>query len=165
MAISKDKKSEILAKLTAATAEAQTMVFVNFHAVPVTLATEMRQALRQDGVKYFVAKKTLIKKALASKNYEGTLPELDGEIAVAYSADQIAPAKGVYAFQKKNPDLIKIVGGVFENKYLDLAEMTNIATIPSRETLYGMFVNVINSPIQGLVIALDAIAKKREATA
>src|SRR3990167_7338986 len=35
-------------------------------------------------------------------------------------------------------------------------------TIPSLQTLRGMFVNVINSPIQGLAIALDAIAKKKE---
>jgi ribosomal protein L10 len=35
-----------------------------------------------------------------------------------------------------------------------------LAKIPSREVLLGQFVNVINSPIQGLVIALDAIAKQ-----
>ena len=41
--------------------------------------------------------------------------------------------------------------------------MTAIATIPSQKTLQGMFVNVINSPIQGFVMALDQIAKKKTA--
>ena len=40
-------------------------------------------------------------------------------------------------------------------------EMTVIASIPPVQTLYGMFVNVINSPIQGLVVALDQIGKKK----
>ena len=40
--------------------------------------------------------------------------------------------------------------------------MTVIASIPSMQVLRGMFVNVINSPIQGLVIALNAIAVKVE---
>lgn len=165
MAITKDKKVEILGKLKAAALEANTMVFVNFHAVPVVLATDMRKALRDNGVKYFVAKKTLIKKAFGEKGFAGMLPELPGEIAVAYGDDQLAPAKGVYEFQKKNPELIKIVGGVFEKKFVDASGMMSIATIPGREVLYGMFVNVINSPIQGLVIALDAIAKKKESAA
>lgn len=162
MAISRDKKVEILGKLKTATEKANTMVFVNFHAVPVVLATEIRKSLRDNGVGYFVAKKTLIKKAFGEKGFGGSIPDLPGEIAVAYGADQIAPAKGIYDYQKKNPDLLKIVGGVFEGNFVDAQMMTSIAAIPPREILYGMFVNIINSPIQGLVLALDAIAKKKE---
>jgi len=165
MAINKDKKVEILGKLQNAAETANTMVFVNFHAVPVALATDIRKSLRDNDVGYFVAKKTLIKKAFGEKGFAGEMPELPGEIAVAYGEDQLAPAKGIYDYQKKNPTLLKIVGGVFEGKFVNASEMMNIATIPGRETLYGMFVNVINSPIQGLVIALDAITKKKEATA
>ena len=40
-------------------------------------------------------------------------------------------------------------------------EMIEIASIPPLQVLRGMFVNVINSPIQGFVIALDAIASKK----
>jgi len=165
MAISKDKKVEILGKLKAVAEKANTIVFVNFHALPVTLATEIRKTLRENNVDYFVTKKTLIKKAFGEKVFSGSIPELPGEIAVAYGDDQIAPAKGIYEYQKKNPGLLKIVGGVFEGKFMDAQMMTSIAAIPPREILYGMFVNVINSPIQGLVMALDQVAKKKEATA
>ncbi len=41
--------------------------------------------------------------------------------------------------------------------------MTAIATIPPVPVLRGMFVNVLNSPIQGFVIALDQIAQKKAA--
>ena len=49
--------------------------------------------------------------------------------------------------------------GVFK----DQAEMTEIASIPPLPVLRGMFVNVINSPIQGLVLGLNAIAEKKSA--
>ena len=162
MAISKQKKEEIVAKVKGAAEKAKTLVFVNFHGLPVTTVTEMRQALRDRGIGYVVAKKTLIRRALSDMAYEGEMPELPGEIALAYAEDQMATVQEVYTFQKKNADFLKMVGGIFDGKYVDEAFMSRLANIPSREVLLGQFVNVINSPIAGLVMGLNAIAKKEE---
>jgi ribosomal protein L10 len=85
---------------------------------------------------------------------------LEGEIAVAYSADPLAAAREVYDFQVAHKGIVSIVGGVFEKGYKNQTEMLSIATIPPLQTLRGMFVNIINSPIQRFAIALDQIAKK-----
>lgn len=162
MAINKEKKLAIVDKLNKITQAQETVVFVNFHGLPVALNTELRDNLRSQSAGYFVAKKTLIKRALADK-FVGQMPELEGEIALAYSSDPLASAKGVYEFQKKNADKVKIAGGIFEGRYLSAEAMTQIASIPGREILYGKFVNLINSPIQGLVIALSAVADKKAA--
>jgi large subunit ribosomal protein L10 len=161
MARTKAQKKEIIEKVTKIIDGAKSLVFVNIHGLKISEATPMRKQLTQDGVGFFVAKKTLMARALDSKKYEGTMPELAGEIGMAYSSDLIAPARGVYEFQKKFKDSIKIVGGVFESKYMTQEDMMGIALIPPTDTLRGMFVNVINSPIQKLVIALDQIAKKK----
>ncbi len=162
MAVSKDQKKEILAKLVDAVAHNPSHVFVNFHQVTVADITKVRRALKAAGVGYVVAKKTLIKKALETGTIKGTMPSLDGEVALAYSnTDITAPAREVYAFQKSLDGKIKILGGVFEGQYKTKEEMTAIATIPSRQTLLGMFANVINSPIQGFAVALSEIAKKK----
>jgi large subunit ribosomal protein L10 len=105
----------------------------------------------------------VIDRLLDTRSFEGTMPELPGEIAVAYGADAIAPARGVYEFEKKNKDAVKIVGGIFEGKYADAAFMMTLATIPGREVLLGKFVNLINSPLQRLVMALDQISKTKQA--
>lgn len=161
MAITKQKKQDILSKLVKEVVPAETVVFASFKGIPVLDITAFRKDLRSKDTGYYVAKKTLIRKAFGESGIAGTMPELEGEVAVAYSQDQLAPAKGIYEFAKKNPEKMKIVGGVFEGKYMNAGEMMVIASIPGREVLYGRFVNVINSPIQGLVMALDAIAKKR----
>ncbi|PCI19571.1 50S ribosomal protein L10 [Candidatus Wolfebacteria bacterium] len=162
MALTKDKKKEILGELKDAVKGAISIAFVNFHNLTVEDSTQLRSQLREEGVSYRVAKKTLIKKALDDQKIEGDMPLLEGELALAYGNDLIAPARSVYAFQKDHKDMISIVGGVFEGKYMDMTAMNEIAMIPPTPILRGQFVNVINSPIQGLVVALNQIAEKKE---
>ncbi|MEM9336961.1 MAG: 50S ribosomal protein L10 [Patescibacteria group bacterium] len=160
MAITKQKKEEILARLNGIKGDAASIVFVGFNGLTVSEITDVRNTLRGEGVSYFVAKKTLIKRAFDGA-FEGEMPRLDGEVAVAYSTDAIAPAQNIKAFAAKYKDHINILGGVFEGTYKDQAAMTEIASIPALPVLRGMFVNVINAPIQGLVLGLNAIAEKR----
>jgi large subunit ribosomal protein L10 len=162
MAITKAKKETILGKLDSVKADAASIVFVKFNGMSVTDSTKMRADLRDRGVQYFVAKKTLMKRAFDG-TFEGELPQLDGEIAVAYSTDAIAPAQSIKEYTAQYKENLAIVGGVFQGVYKDAAEMTEIASIPALPVLRGMFVNVINSPIQGLVLGLNAIAEKKSA--
>jgi large subunit ribosomal protein L10 len=167
MAITKAKKEEVVAKVNDAIADAASVVFVHFKGLSMESTTAMRRALQQDGVSYMVAKKTLIKHALKSKGYQGTLPELPGELAIAWSSsteasggDPTLAARDIYEQGKKYTDALSIVGGIYEGTYQDAGAMNAIATIPPLPVLRGMFVNVINSPIQSLVIALNQVAEK-----
>ena len=160
MAITKTKKEEILSKLDGVKSDADSIVFVKFNGMTVADTTAMRAQLREQGVGYFVAKKTLMRRSFDGA-FDGDMPELEGEIALAYSEDAITPAQQIKEFAGKYKDNIAIVGGVFQGVYKDAAEMTEIASIPPLPVLRGMFVNVINSPIQGLVLGLNAIAEKR----
>jgi large subunit ribosomal protein L10 len=108
-----------------------------------------------------VVRKTLAKIALKEAGIDGNLPELEGELAIVYGADLTAPAREFFNFQKKYKDNVKIIGGIFEGKYMTKEEMTGIAMIPSQQTLYAQFVNLINSPIQRFAVVLDAIAKTK----
>lgn len=162
MAITKEKKTTILSKLDGVKNDSESIVFVKFNGLSVGDTTTMRASLREEGVGYFVAKKTLMKRAFDGA-FEGEIPTLEGEIAVAYSTDAIAPAQKIKEFTTKHKDNLAIAGGVFQGVYKDAAEMTEIASIPALPVLRGMFVNVINSPIQGLVLGLKAIADKKSA--
>lgn len=162
MAITKDKKRAIVARLADAFKEASAIVFVGFSKLTVADASRMRKQLSQVGVRYFVAKKTLLRLALTQRGYEGEVPDLPGEVAIAWTTDDVtAPARGVYEYGRKLKGALALLGGVFEGAFLDAQKMTAIATIPPLPVLRGMFVNVINSPIQGLVIALDHISKRK----
>ena len=159
MAITRAKKEEVVEKLKKAFKDAKSLVFINFHGLNVTNVTSMRRALKSEGVSYTVTKKTLANLALKGEKVEGVQPMLEGELALAWGEDLVAPARGVYTFQKKFPESLKIMGGIFEGRFMTAFEMENIAQIPTIEVLRGKFVNIINSPIQRFAVALNEIAK------
>jgi large subunit ribosomal protein L10 len=165
MAITKQKKTEILAKLDAGLKDAETITFVNFHGLTVGEVTELRNKLREAGVSYYVAKKTLVKRALDAKGITGTQPELAGELALAWSADPVASPKGVYEFAKTHKDKISLLGGVYQGQYFSKEEITTLASIPSMLGLRGQFVGMLNQSIASFVRVVDARAQKLEAEA
>src|SRR3989338_470810 len=171
MAISKEKKGEILSKLKKVVKDSASIVFVNFHGLPVIESSTIRKVLREKGVGYTVAKKSLTKKTLSEAGFSGQMPDLPGELGIVYSpavalakeggTDPIEGAREVYGFQKKLDKKIQIVGGVFEGRFMNQAEMLVIAQIPGLQTLHAQFVNLNNSPIQSFVFALNEIAKTK----
>jgi len=160
MPLLKSKKEEMIKDIEKAVKESESVVFVNFHGISAGDETVLRRDLRNQNVAYRVSRKTLLKRALSGKA-EGELPELSGEVAIAYGADQIAPAREIYNFQKAHKGILNILGGIFEGKFVGGEKMTEIAMIPSREVLYAQFVNLINSPIQRFAVVLDQIAKSK----
>ena len=164
MAITKQKKVEIVEKIRESVKDAVSVVFVGFKGLSVKDTGAMRASLRDGGVGYYVAKKTLIKRVLSEKGYTGEIPDMPGEIAIAWSTtDATAPARDVYEIGKKHKGALTIVGGIWDGAFADASAMNAIATIPPLPVLRGMFVNVLNSPIQGLVIALDKIREQKAA--
>ena len=161
MALTKAEKKETLDKLSVIFKEAKAITFATYDGLTVAEVSDMRRNLKKVGVGYRVVKKTLARKALESGKFEGTIPPIAGQLGLAYSVDLIAPAREIFQAGKKYEGKIAIAGGIFDGRYMSKDEMVAIASIPSREVLLGMFLNVINSPIQGLVIALDAISKKK----
>jgi len=164
MAINKNKKREIVAKIADALKEAVSVVFVGFTRLTVAEASKMRKQLAQAGVRYFVAKKTLLRLALKQHGYEGEEPALPGEVAIAWTKDDvIAPARGVYEFgkNKKLKGTLTLLGGIFEGMFANAEKMVALATIPSMPVLRGMFVNIINSPRSRFAVALAEVAKTK----
>ena len=165
MAITKQKKSEIISKLKGIFTASPAVAFVRFNRLTVANANALRRKLREAGTGYFVAKKTLIRKSLEGGQTAGTLPNLDGEVAVAYleqGDDITAPAREIFAFEKKLEKAVQLIGGIFEGKFIGGKEILSLAMIPSRQTLLAQFVNLINSPIQRFVIGLSEVAKTKQ---
>ena len=162
MAITKEKKVEIIEKMSGIASNAATIVFAKFKGLTVAEQNEMRKALRASEVGYTVAKKTLVQRALDAQKFQGEVPVLEGESALAYGADELAPARELAVFVKKFPEHLAFAGGVFGGKYVDASEIKAIAAIPGMQTLRAQFVQLINSPLQRFAVVLNAKADKGE---
>lgn len=158
----KQQKVEVVKKLANAFKNAASVVFVHFRGMNVADETAMRCALRNDGVSYTVAKKTLMRRALEGAGHTPSEVPLEGEVAVAYGGnDSIAAARLVHGFAKKFTDKLAIIGGIFDGKLVGKEQMQVIAMIPPLETLRAMFAQVVNSPRQRFAVVLSKVAEKK----
>lgn len=160
---------EISAKMKAAKA----MVFADYRGLTVEQDTELRSALRKAGVEYKVVKNTLTRFAAKENGLDGLDPILNGPTAMASSdSDPVAPAKVLSEYAKKY-DKLELKAGVVEGKVIDIEGIKSLAELPPREVLIARvlgglnapisgLVNVLNGNIRGLVVALNAIAEKRQ---
>jgi large subunit ribosomal protein L10 len=162
MPISRKKKEEIVAKVEEGLKTAESVVFVGFKGMKLLDQNAMRKELRAKGVSYYVAKKSLVERALVSKGVSGTMPTAKGETALVWSKDPIAAAKGIFEFSKKFKDNLTLFGGVYQGAYQSQSEILALATIPSREELYSKFVGMLQATYGGVVRAMEERRKQLE---
>ena len=156
MALTKEKKEEILKELKELVKDAGIVIFVNFHGLTSVLARELRVLMAQANAKYFVAKKTLAKKVFNELEISGEMPEMEGELALVFGSSEITlPTKSLLKFSKGNAG-IGLQGGIFEKGFINKETVLKLASLPSREVLIWQFINVINAPKSRLVGVLQA---------
>lgn len=167
------QKQEVVNDIYEKLSAAKGVIFADYRGLTVDQDTELRRALRNSGVNYQVVKNTLTKIAADKLGLEELDPVLKGPTSIAYSQeDPVAPAKVMNEYAKKF-DKLELKAGIVEGKIIDENGIKSLADLPSREVLIAQvlgglnapitgFVNVLNANIRGLVIALNAIAEKKE---
>ena len=158
-----EQKKQLVADLAEKMKNASSGVLVDYKGINVADDTQLRAEMRKNNVDYRVIKNTLIRFAAKEAGLEGLDAVLEGTTALAISADDvIAPAKVVAEFAKKNEDIYNIKAGFMDGKVVSVAEIMEIANLPSKEVLLGRLVGSLQGPIFGLALAIKAIADKAE---
>lgn len=135
------------------------VIIVHYHGLTVSEVTSLRCSLRKNGASFKVVKNTLAKIAASNVGMEYDVGIFSGPTAIAYSKDAVASAKGVVEFAKAN-DNLKIIGGIVNDKSLDVGAIKELAKLPSLDSLRGKIVGVLQAPASGLVGILQAPASK-----
>src|SRR5256714_13135724 len=152
---SKGKKKEELDNLKKDLAEARNLFVAQFQGMTVAQDTELRQKIRDSKSKYRVVKNTLAKKAAEGTAVEGGTKSFDGSTAIAYNAkDPVSLAKALTAYAKANP-LFVFKAGIVEGRVINLADIANIAAMPSKEELIAKLLFLINEPAKRIAIAVN----------
>ena len=159
----KAQKSAVLKTLEDKINRMKSAVMFNYAGIEVKNLNQLRDKCREEGIDYMVAKKTLLRKALADKGLKSVSDkEFSGEIATLFSyEDEIAPARILAAFAKEQ-EKIKFAGGIYEGDYIDAAKVTELSKIPSRKELLAKLVGCISNPMGNFVRVINAIKEDKE---
>jgi large subunit ribosomal protein L10 len=135
-------------------------MIVGFNKMTVPKDQELRNQLREAGVKYEVVKNTLARKAAEGTPFEQAAEHFKGVTAIALSeGDPVSLSKAISKFTKANPDVFTFKVGVVEGKVRALAEVESIANLPSKEELISKVMFLINCQATRLVTVLSAVPR------
>ncbi len=141
--------------------KAQSVVMFDYRRLTVSEVTALRVEMRKAGVEYLVLKNSMVERACEELNIDSSVKEmLKGPSAFAFGYDDaVAPAKILKDFIKKTKKCA-IKGGIVDGIITDAAGIDALADLPPREVLIARLLGSMMSPISGLAIALDQLAKK-----
>lgn len=155
MALKKERKQEIVKGLKENMKKQKTAVFVAFKGIKAKDVFSLREQLKKDKCLLEVVKKTLLDIVLKENGIDIGKKKFQAETALIFGfEDEVAPARIAHQFSLKNVNL-KILGGIFQNKFAEREEILTLAKLPSKQELYAKVVGTINAPVSGFVNVLQ----------
>lgn len=156
----REVKQRDLAALTESLQTAKSAMIVSFQGLTVAKDQEFRNNLRAAGAKYQVVKNTLARIAVKGTDFEQATDHLKGVTAIAWTDnDPVVLAKAISKFMKDNADVYKFKTGVVDGKLVDLKQVTEIASLPSKEELISKLLYVLNAQAQRIVTVINAVPR------
>jgi len=160
MALSRQRKEELVSSYVEGFAAANHVFLVDYKGVSVPEVTELRSRIREVGGEYTVVKNRLVHLAIEGSAIEGLKEHFEGPVAVAYtSEDPVALAKALSDFSDDVP-AIEFRAGLVEGQAVEAGQIKAIAELPSREELVAKLVFLLQSPIARFVRAMGAIPQQ-----
>ena len=169
--LTKEKKRQIVEDLVARLKESQAIFLVDPSNLKVKDDRQLRSFLKEVGGEIKMAKKTLVQRAFQRIGLKFNVYQFPGSIALIFGPEEgVMVAKQIYKFLRINESL-KILGGFLQNNFISPKTIEELANLPSREVLISKliflinlgrtWVGVLNNNFLKLVIALEAITKKK----
>jgi len=158
MALSKDKKAEVVAEVSELLKDSKMTVVAKYQGTSVKSMQELRKTARDNGTKILVIKNRLLKKALSGDERFKDIDQglLSGQLMYAFNpGDEVAPAQSLANFAKAEPQ-IEFVGALSaEGRLLSAEEVKTLASLPSKDQIIAETVAMLLSPVGDIVGGLS----------
>jgi len=145
-------------------AKVSTVILTTFQGITVAQDTQLRRAVQSVGGHYRVVKNTLAERAGAGTPFEPVLKGLAGTNSIAYTeTDPVALAKALTKVTKEVP-AFRFKAGAVEGRVLSIAEIQQLAQLPSKEELISKILFLLQAPTQRVASTASAVLRNLAAT-
>jgi large subunit ribosomal protein L10 len=160
----RSEKQQDLDKLKLELAKVSTVILTTFQGITVEADTKLRRAVQAAGGKYQVVKNTLAERAGAGTPAENLLKNLSGTNSIAFTqTDAVALAKALTKVAKEVP-AFQFKSGLVEGRVISIAEIQQLANLPSKEELLSKIMFLLNAPAQRIAMALNGLPRNLAVT-
>lgn len=149
--------------------KAESLILVDFNAIPTADLRNLRALLREFNGKLKIIKKRLLKIIFQKQGIDLDPTKFDSQVgAVFVPTDLYAVSAKIYKFIKdlaKNKKDLKVLSAfdLKNNKLVSVEEFTKIAKLPTREALLAQVAMMMTIPIKKLLIVLNGRKGQLEA--
>ena len=146
MAISKERKAELVEQYLEQLKDSQGIILADYRGLTMSNMEAIRKTMRSSGGKFQVVKNRLM--ALALQQAELSLPEewLVGPTAVAFVHDELPPIAKALTDAAKDLETLQIKGGLAGTSVIAAEQVQTIANLPPREVMLAQVLGTINAP-------------------
>lgn len=158
MALTKDKKDEIVKELVGLLADSKMTVIAKYEGTTVKAMQELRRKAEENGTSIKVVKNRLVRKALESSetHKDSDTSDMQGMLMYAFNAgDEVAPAQVIHEMAKVEKQLEFVGAFDAEGNYLSAEKVKSLAQLPSKEVMIATVINTLKSPVSGVMSGLQ----------
>ena len=155
-----EQKKQQVAALKEKIEASVTGVVVDYSGTSVADDTVLRKELREAGVEYFVAKNTIIGRAIEGTPLEDMKSVLEGTTAIALSKEDYTAAARILCKFAETHENFKVKSGFLDGKVVDVATIDSLSKLPSKEVLLATVLSAFQAPIAAFARAVQAIVDK-----
>lgn len=153
--MNRQQKAAVIEEITVEIKESGAVFAVDYRGITVAQAAELRGKLREVDASLRVVKNTLTERAADGAGAGELKPLLVGPTALTFvRGDAATAAKAVSDFARTT-SLLPFKGGIMDGQALAAEQVSAIARLPSRDILHAQLVNIVASPLTGLVTSLS----------
>ncbi len=158
MALTKDKKNEVVAEVAELLSSSKMTVVAKYEGTGVKALQQFRRDAKGTGTVAKVVKNRLIIKALQANDTfkDVDTSALEGMLLYAFnSEDEVAPAQAIAEFAKLNPTLEFVGAYSADGKFLNADKVKALSALPGKNQLIGEVVAMLFSPVNDITNALS----------
>ena len=160
----RSEKQQDLDKLKTELAKVSTVILTTFQGITVQDDTKLRRSVQAAGGNYKVVKNTIAERAASGTPAEKLLTNLKGTNSIAFTnTDPVALAKALTKIAKDVP-AFQFRSGIVEGRVISIAEIQQLANLPSKDELISKIMFLLNAPAQRIAVALNALPRNLAVT-
>ena len=163
--LSRKDKQAIIDGLKADFDKASGFFLTNLVGITANDAVQVRKDVREKGGKIVVTRNTLFRKAAEGTKCEPLFSSIKGTNAVAFAFADSAAVVKVLRDAGKDKEQVTLGGGFLGDVALSVAQVKELASLPSREQMLGTALATMMAPCSSFVRLLFAIKEQKESGA
>lgn len=155
-----EEKEQVAEELSARLRSADTIFLTDFTGLDVKSITELRAALRAEGLEYRVVKNTLTRRAIDGLELDAMDEHLNGPTALLLAGDDpVLPARIIRDFAKTHESRPAVKIALVDRQVVTPESVEVMADLPSRDELLASIAGSLTAAVGGIASILGGVIR------